>query len=47
MKVRDREFIAEMSNESVYMELLFPNLKYDQMLPNKTYQTEMATFNNL
>lgn len=29
------------------MELLFPNLKYDSMVANKAYDTEMATFNNL
>lgn len=46
-KVKDKQFLDELLNESVYMELLFPKLKMDRLQPNKVYETEMTTFNNL
>ena len=47
LKIKDEEFIEDIKNESVYLELLFPKLKMEEMRPNEFYEAEMSTINSI
>lgn len=47
LKIKDEEFIEDIKNESVYLELLFPKLKVERMVANEFYEAEMSTLNSI
>jgi hypothetical protein len=47
LKIKDEEFIEDIKNESVYLELLFPKLKVESMVANEFCEAEMSTLNSI
>jgi hypothetical protein len=47
LKIKDEEFIEDIKNESVYLELLFPKLKVQNMHADEFYEAEMSTLNSI